>query len=261
MGKIIMKLYFAGILLMLTSCRHPSVTFEKKLLHGDSVLIKRIFDKQGIILKEEQFSVDSILNGSYKEFYKGILKTIGSYENGKKNGTWYNLDLKGDTIDVSNWFSGKLFGEQLTFYMQGSPNSLQQLYKYSFLGLEENKLFEETFDLQGKRTNITGFPVYCVYNKSDIPKDSVFELICFFGIPPKATYKLIVYEKNKTSEKMESHEKNDKEIVDVGYAKKFLFRKKYVLQGDYSWTIKLKINDVNGQLVCNDSTTIDIKVR
>jgi len=259
--KIPTHYLFWGILLFLISCSHPDVTFEKKELDGNSILVKRTFDKKGKILSEEQLSIDSIRNGSYKEFNNGITKIVGRYQDGKKDGSWYNLDLKGDTIDVRNWFDGKLFGEQEAFFMGGTTAPSKQLYKYSFIGLEGQKLFDLSYDTKGKRTGVSGLPVYCAYNKSDIQKDSMFELICFFGIPPNFTYKIMLSEKNKGTGNHELREPEANQIIDAGFAKKILTTKKYSLPGNYSWTVSLKIMDQRNEIICNDSTTIDLAVR
>jgi hypothetical protein len=236
------------------------------IIGEESFIIKKTYDERGHLIIEEVLNIDSTRNGYYKEFTLGRIKDSGNYKNGKKDGSWYYWDLSGDIVKKENWFLGKQFGEQIDYYSRKNLEPKSQIYKYGFNNIEGARISEIKFDTEGSPIDISGFPLYCAYNGSRIGIGEIYELICFWGVPNDFEWLLTVKEKEKNknnilSEKKFSRSSQNMELVELPFARKYLSAKQYKKSGEYEWIVSLNIKLNTGQILVNDSTIIELKVR
>ena len=66
----------------------------------------RVYDTKGNLLYKTTFGAKG--NGKFKDYYykTGVLKQEGNYENGKKEGEWYDYDEQGIITKTTNYNKG-----------------------------------------------------------------------------------------------------------------------------------------------------------
>lgn len=70
--------------------------------------VNRTFYDTGAVKTEETY-VNDVLQGEYREFFQDgrTVKVRGMYENGQKEGIWYEYDSKGDIISKTKYKNGE----------------------------------------------------------------------------------------------------------------------------------------------------------
>jgi hypothetical protein len=228
-------------------------------------IVKKVYDEKGFLSTEELLTSDSVRNGYYKKWERNKLSFQGSYVDGQKEGSWIYKDAIGDTVKIENWFSGKKFGEQLDFFSRVEASGKPLVYKYSFFDLRGEQVFESRFDLNGQVKDLNGFPLYTVFNKSQIKPDSIFELTCFIGVPNPLNYFFTLKEldeKNKKIISMKEYGTNStNQLLFTDFGRKCSVEKKYSISGNYTWQVNLRLTDIKGKTLINDSSNINVIVR
>lgn len=98
---------YLGLIGIFNWCDNPRrVVYSHAQIGNKMVILKKTFDNKGNLVIEEVLNKDSINNGYYKKWNIGKLQLCGTYNNGKKEGKWFYMDLGGDTIKIENWFLG-----------------------------------------------------------------------------------------------------------------------------------------------------------
>ena len=96
------------------------------------------FDKKSNLTIQESLNIDSINDGNYYVWNNGQIICSGQFKNGKRDGTWFFMNLNHDTIKIENWLSNKKFGQQISYFNYG--NHSQVIKNYIFLGWLPNYL-------------------------------------------------------------------------------------------------------------------------
>lgn len=112
--------------------------------------IMRVYNDSGLIIGSKQFANGILINegilderglqqGIWKEYDSdGVLRAIGSYDNGKKTGIWKYFFSSGVIEQVGSYFKGKPDGEWNWFFANGSL-----LRKENFIkGLPDGNYYE-----------------------------------------------------------------------------------------------------------------------
>jgi len=223
----------------------------------------KVFDKKRNLTIQQSLNSDSLNDGYYYVWQNGQLICSGQFKDGKKDGTWFFMNLNHDTTKIENWFSDKQFGQQI-FYFNNS-NHFQIIKNYIFWGMNA-KLFEMNFDSTGNVKNVKGFPVYCAFNADDIKVSDTFNLICSWGVPNGFDYTFSISENDIKNKRVSiiknenSDSSNSKKIWQYN-GNRNLIEKKYYSKGQYQWMVKLHItNPRTNNSVVNDSTEIDLNI-
>ena len=87
-----------------------------KLASG--IITKRYYN--GVIIFEQKVK-DGLADGKHREYYidsegKRLLKTIGKYKKGEKEGTWKEYYLNGQLQEIAKYENGKLEGKYKSYY-------------------------------------------------------------------------------------------------------------------------------------------------
>lgn len=245
--------------------KRSRIIFEKKVVEGREVIIKKEIDKTGSILTEELLNKDSIRNGYYNEFSSGKLKQSGNYTLGVKEGSWKYWDISDNLVREENWFSGKQFGAQIDYYAKKKSDIYPMIYKYSFYNVEGQNIFECKFGSNGTFLSAKGTPLYCAYNKSTLKVGDSLELIFFIGIPNAFKWSFSIKELGKKdqgvlSEKTFDDNYSGDEILSLSYAKKYFYTKEYLTNGEYIWLLFLQIKSSDGEIIYEGTTEINVSV-
>jgi antitoxin component YwqK of YwqJK toxin-antitoxin module len=249
--------YFAYLIaFVFISCKNKSsVTFENVASGNKQFIIEKVFDPKGDVINELQLSIDSIKNGFYKEYDLGRVKCLGYYKNGLKDSTWTYFGTDSEISKKENWFNGKKFGEQLEY--------TASIDKYIFNSIEGDTLFYMSFDKNSRAIASNGSPLYIAYNNQNIKINNEFDLICFFGIPPKCSYQMNIDEWDVNNNKQLSHvvlsDKSD-DVLNLYFGKKFMKTKVYNIPGIYNWKIKYAITDSINNSIIQDTSSIEVTV-
>jgi hypothetical protein len=224
----------------------------------------KAFDKKSNLLIEQSLNSDSLNDGYYYVWQNEQLICSGQFKDGKRDGTWFFMNLNHDTIRIENWFSDKQFGQQISYFSYS--NHSQVIKKYIFWGMNA-KLFEMNFDSTGNVKNMKGFPVYCAFNSENIKVGDTFNLICSWGVPNGFNYVFSISEtdaknKKKGIIKSENSDTSDSKKIWKFNGNRSLIEKKYSSKGQYRWMVKLHIiNPRTNNSVVNDSTEINLNVQ
>lgn len=253
------------ISIIVFSCNSSDRIVYKSLdSSGHRWIVKKIYDKKGRLSVEELLNADSIKAGYFKKWNGNQLVSTGYYLRGKKDSTWIYMDISGDTIKVENWFDGRRFRQQLDFFDSGKDSRKTRLHNYSFFNLDGEEIFYARFNPDGKVDHLNGFPIFSLYNKSDLESGSIFELTSFVGIPDPLKYIFTVKEINKKSNNVISIRRFSSDSVnqlsDTGFGKEFYIENRYSNSGNYVWRMILELIDIKGKILVNDSTDIEIIV-
>jgi hypothetical protein len=260
-----LSLYFYLIIsLTFTSCRNQKESSYSDVQVGnESAILKRTFDNKGNLVTEEILDKDSVNNGYYRKWNIGKLEFTGTYIKNKKEGSWFYMDLGGDTIKTENWFSGRKLGSQYDFFSPIIAGEAPRIYKYAFIDLYQKEVSRIEFDIDKDIVSCSGSPFYPVYNMSPLEKDSTYVLMLFWGCPKDFRFNLSIVE-------LDEHEKiiqkmgitNNSENYDVlDFANRFVLEKKYFKTGNYKWKSVFTLSDENENIVIKDSVLIDLIVK
>src|SRR5258708_4571673 len=111
------KYYIFLLAMVLFSCQNKKLMEYENYIHNNQkIIVRKIYDKTGDLITEEQLNSDSIRNGVYKNYEAGKNMCIGYFTKGKKDSTWLYFNYTGDILKKENWFEGKKFGEQIEYF-------------------------------------------------------------------------------------------------------------------------------------------------
>ena len=265
MRRMIKNINAILFLIFIYGCVHSSQDDSVMFKTGDTSHIDiKGFDKKRNLLVQQSLNSDSLNDGYYYIWQNEQLICSGQFKNGKKDGTWFFMNLSHDTIKIENWFSDKQFGQQVSYF--NNSNHSRFVKSYIFWGMDA-KLFEMNFDSTGNVKDVKGFPVYCAYSSENIKVGDTFNLIVSWGVPNGFNYAFSISEndiKNKKTSvvKNESSYRSDSKKIWQPNGNYNLIEKKYTSKGPYQWVVKLHIiNPRNNDTIVNDSTEINLNVQ
>jgi hypothetical protein len=249
----------------LQSCRNKDkVYYEEDVNSGNNKIIRRVTEKDGYLFKDEQLNVDSVNDGYFKEYYaKNQLHISGFFSKGEKDDLWKYFDQDGFLQKEENWFSNKLFGSQISYFNYKIVDSSYKFEVFSFYNISGEKIYQCKYNSKGHLLESTGVPLYLAFNKSSLFTNDSIEYLCFIGIPPGHKWNLFVNEidinsKVLTTDSIDGSESN--RYIELGFAKKIVFKKVYLHGGKYTWSFKIRIMSNQNKVICDEKSTVDVVV-